>query len=48
MSTLITLLRRLITTLRAADPAQPDPDSMNLHDWADLPAHHPSGDGAPC
>jgi hypothetical protein len=48
MSNIITLLSRLFTALLASDPAPVDPDSMSLHDWADLPAHHPSGDRAPC
>ena len=46
MSNIIALLNRLFTALLATDPAQPDPDSMSLHDWADLPAHHPSIDSA--
>ena len=48
MSNLITLLGRLFATLFAADPAPLDPDSLSLRDWADLPAHHPSSDRAPC
>ena len=44
MSNVITLLGRLFATLFAADQAPLDPDSMSLHDWADLPAHHPVGD----
>ena len=31
-------LGRLITVTRTQ---QVDPDAMNLHDWADLPAYHP-------
>lgn len=27
-------------------PRTPHPDSMSLHDWADLPPHHPNCD--PC
>lgn len=48
MSSLLQLIGRLFAALSAAAPAQPDPDSMSLRDWADLPAHHPSGDRAPC
>ena len=48
MSSITTLLSRLFAALFASGPAQPDPDNMSLHDWADLPVHHPSGDRAPC
>lgn len=48
MSSLVTRLARLVAGLFAADRAPLDPDSMSLHDWADLPAHHPAGDRAPC
>jgi hypothetical protein len=48
MSTIATLLRRLFTALLEQDPAPVDPDTMSLHDWADLPPHHPAGDRAPC
>jgi hypothetical protein len=44
MSSVITLLGRLFATLFSADRAPIDPDSMSLHDWADLPAHHPVAD----
>ncbi len=47
MSNILTLLNRLFTALLTVDPAQPDPDSMSLHEWADLPAHHPSAERAP-
>ena len=46
MSNIITLLSRLFTALLAQDQASIDPDSLSLHDWADLPAHHPSVDHA--
>ena len=46
MSNIITLLSRLFTALLEQDQAPVDPDSMSLHDWADLPAHHPSVDRA--
>jgi hypothetical protein len=42
MSNVITLLNRLWTAVFTSDVASVEPDSMSLHDWADLPAHHPS------
>ena len=48
MSTLIHALGRLFATLFSADRAPLDPDSMSLQEWADLPAHHPAVDRAPC
>jgi hypothetical protein len=48
MSSLFTRLARLVAGLFATDRAPLDPDSMSLHDWADLPAHHPSSDCTPC
>ncbi len=42
MSNVITLLGRLLNALFAADTAPVEPDGMSLHDWADLPSHHPS------
>jgi hypothetical protein len=46
MSNVVTLLNRLFTALFAVDSAPVEPDDMSLHDWADLPPHHPSADGA--
>jgi hypothetical protein len=46
MSNIITLLNRLFTALLTSESSPVDPDSMSLHDWADLPSHHPSADGA--
>lgn len=46
MSNVITLLSRLFTALFTPDQGPIEPDSMSLHDWADLPPHHPSGDSA--
>lgn len=48
MSSLLQLIGRLVAALSAATPSAPDPESMSLRDWADLPSHHPSGDRAPC
>jgi len=48
MSSLSRKLRRLLAGLFAPAPAPLDPESMSLHDWADLPAHHPRHDRAPC
>lgn len=42
MSTLIHGIGRLFTALFSTDRAPLDPDAMSLHDWADLPPHHPS------
>ena len=42
MSNVITLLSRLFTALFREDRVPVDLDSMSLHDWADLPSHHPS------
>jgi hypothetical protein len=42
MSNVITLLSRLLTALFSSDAASVQPDDMSLHDWADLPSHHPS------
>ena len=41
MSNLLTIIGRLLAAVFAADRAPLDPESMTLHDWADLPAHHP-------
>ncbi|GLQ12485.1 hypothetical protein GCM10007913_44180 [Devosia yakushimensis] len=52
MSNLSQSLRRLVSfivsglTPRAGASAHPD--SMSLHDWADLPPYHPAVDRAPC
>jgi hypothetical protein len=42
MSNIISRLTRLLTALFTSDATSIEPDSMSLHDWADLPAHHPS------
>lgn len=44
MSSLIALVHRLVAALFTAQPIPTDPDTMSLHDWADLPAHHPVSD----
>ena len=41
MSTALHAFRRLAARFQARRAATPDPDSMSLHDWADLPPHHP-------
>lgn len=46
MSNVIVLLSRLFTALFTSDQAVVEPDCMSLHDWADLPSHHPSADRA--
>lgn len=48
MSSLFTAISRLLAGLFTATRPAHDPDSMSLHDWADLPAHHPASDRAPC
>ena len=48
MSTLLALLGRLAITLFSSDRAPVDPETMSLHDWADLPSHHPVVDRVPC
>ncbi|SFB99542.1 hypothetical protein [Devosia psychrophila] len=48
MSNLIRILNRLVAALFSSERIQPDPENMCLRDWADLPAHHPVRDGAPC
>ncbi len=46
MSSFVRRFARLFTT--PASPRQrPDPDTMPLRDWADLPVHHPYCDRAP-
>ena len=47
MSSLFNTIKRLSTGLFAARRPAHDPERMSLHDWADLPAHHPSTDRAP-
>lgn len=47
MSTLRRLLARLFDA-RASHSRRPLPDELALHDWADLPTHHPRCDEAPC
>jgi hypothetical protein len=40
----MSILARLLAWLGRPVPAAPgpvNPDCMTLHDWADLPAHHP-------
>lgn len=41
MSNAITLVRRLVASLFTVPSLPTDPDTMSLHDWADLPVHHP-------
>jgi hypothetical protein len=48
MSNLFQMFSRLVAALVSSERSAPDPDSMSLHDWADLPAHHPVRDRAPC
>jgi hypothetical protein len=48
MSWLIHVLGQWLTALLTPPSAPAHPDTMNLQDWADLPAHHPVCDEAPC
>jgi hypothetical protein len=48
MSTLIERLGKLVSAIFSTTRAPVDPDAMSVHDWADLPVHHPRGDRAPC
>ena len=48
MSSLLKTVRRLASALFTTPAIPTDPDTMSLHDWADLPAHHPLSDRAPC
>lgn len=40
----LTRLLAWVGKVLSSRPRSPDPDSMNLHDWADLPPHHPRCD----
>ena len=48
MSSLVTLLGRLFAGLFTPAATPLDPESLSLNEWADLPAHHPVRDHAPC
>ena len=48
MSSLIKIVHRLVAALFTAPSTPTNPDTMSLHDWADLPAYHPVSDRAPC
>ena len=48
MSSLIKTVHRLVAALFTAPSTPTNPDTMSLHDWADLPAYHPVSDRAPC
>lgn len=41
MSPFKTMLLWLGRRLVAAQAREIDPDTLSLHDWADLPVHHP-------
>ena len=48
MSILKQLINRLVASVFSRDRIPLDPESLALRDWADLPAHHPVRDRAPC
>ena len=41
MSSLFNFLHRLLANLLAEPKPNTDLDGLSLHDWADLPPHHP-------
>ncbi|WEK04050.1 MAG: hypothetical protein P0Y65_17975 [Candidatus Devosia phytovorans] len=41
MSSILATIGRLVATWFAAERGGIHPDEMSLHDWADLPSHHP-------
>lgn len=47
MSSLATLVRRLVAAAFTAPRIPTDPETMTLRDWADLPAYHPLSGQAP-
>lgn len=48
MSSLIGIISRLVAQLFRRERPTLGPEDMSLRDWADLPAHHPVSDRAPC
>lgn len=44
MSSLFQIFARLVAGLFQGERGGTDPDTMSLHDWADLPVHHPACD----
>jgi hypothetical protein len=48
MSSILTRIARLARALFTAGTPPLDPEAMSLHDWADLPTHHPGKTGTPC
>lgn len=48
MSKLSTIFSRLVAALFSTQRVPPEPETMSLRDWADLPPHHPAHDRAPC
>lgn len=47
MSSLSALVRRRVAKWFVAPRQSTHPDTMSLHDWADLPPHHPLCEPAP-
>ncbi len=41
MSRFMRRVARLFTTFASDPRCAPDPESMSLRDWADLPVYHP-------
>lgn len=48
MSILFRIFGRLVAVLFSSERVAREPETMDLRDWADLPAHHPDSDRAPC
>lgn len=47
MSILIHWWHIMLTKIVTSSVRAPTPDTMSLHDWADLPAYHPICDRTP-
>lgn len=48
MFKLLQSARFLLATLFCGERHLPDPDTMSLREWADLPPHHPRCKQTPC
>lgn len=48
MLKLLQSARFLLAALFCGERHMPDPDTMSLREWADLPPHHPRCKQTPC
>jgi len=48
MSTIFRIVAHWLGALFQSSGEPANPDQMSMHDWADLPVHHPVCDRAPC